>query len=84
MQGLEVGATYRVVTSVQELTRGAVVRFVGFDDIDNHHGCYEFVTLDGGTLKVCGDFSNRDRDPFVVTPATYFERVLPTPTDSWS
>jgi hypothetical protein len=57
------GRRYRVREALQQLVPGTVVRFHGFDDIDNHYGKYEFVG-DGGTkLAVEGDFSRPEHSP---------------------
>lgn len=57
------GRLYRVLEGLQGLERGAIVRFVRFDDIDNHFGAYEFESSDGRTMRVEGDFSTPRRSP---------------------
>ncbi len=57
---LVVGRRYRVLETIQELPKGEIVFFEGFDDIDNHHGCYDFRTAGGKAVRVCGDFSTPD------------------------
>ena len=60
---IRVGHHYRVVASIQGLREGMVVRFVGFDDIDNHYGRYEFITRAGEAVAVSGDFSTLRNSP---------------------
>jgi hypothetical protein len=49
--------TYRVLADVGQLKQGQVVKFVGFDDVDNHYGVFVFTDADGNVLEVSGDFS---------------------------
>jgi hypothetical protein len=52
------GRRYRVRETVQQLHRGAIVRFDRLDDLDNHHGQAIFTSEDGRELVVDGDFSS--------------------------
>jgi hypothetical protein len=57
-------ARYRVREDLDDLRRGTVVRFEGFDDIDNHYGRLMFVDeATGREHPVVGDFSEPDRGP---------------------
>lgn len=47
---------YLVLTDVDDLKKGEVVKFVGFDDVDNHFGIYVFTDAKGTILEVSGDF----------------------------
>jgi hypothetical protein len=60
---LAIGKRYRVRATVQELPQGAIVRFEGFNDLDNHYGAYEFSGADGKVLRVGGDFSTLRDSP---------------------
>jgi hypothetical protein len=57
------GHRYRVLADIGQLREGMVVRFVGFDDIDNHYGVYEFEQLDGCKVGVAGDYSSPRHSP---------------------
>lgn len=48
---------YRVLKDVGDLKKDALVKFVGFDDVDNHYGIFVFVDSDGTVLEVSGDCS---------------------------
>lgn len=61
------GRRYRVREALQDLPRGAIVRFELFDDIDNHYGRYVFTAEDGRELAVKGDFSTPSRSPLGET-----------------
>jgi hypothetical protein len=50
---------YLVLNDVGGLKKGEVVRFVGYDDVDNHYGIFVFVDFAGLVLEVSGDFSGR-------------------------
>lgn len=58
VDGLEVGGRYRVRTDTQGLRAGSVLRFVRFDDVDNHYGRLEFENERGALIVVEGDFAN--------------------------
>lgn len=60
---LTVGCEYEVREDLQELRAGMIVRFDGFDDIDNHYGRYEFTSRDGRRVAVAGDFSTPRNSP---------------------
>jgi len=49
--------TFRVLANVGQLKQGQVVKFIGFDDVDNHYGIFVFTDADGNVLEVNGDFS---------------------------
>ena len=49
--------SYRVLADAGELKQGQIVKFIGFDDVDNHYGIFVFTDADGGALEVSGDFS---------------------------
>ncbi|MCD2515217.1 hypothetical protein LQ564_02695 [Massilia sp. G4R7] len=46
---------YLVLMDVGELKQGERVRFVGFDDVDNHYGIFVFVDAQDRILEVSGD-----------------------------
>ena len=46
-----------VLANVGQLQQGQVVKFIGFDDVDNHYGIFVFTDGDGNVLEVNGDFS---------------------------
>lgn len=48
-------AEYAVLADVGDLKNGSVVRFVGFDDVDNHYGRFVFIDINGNVLEVSGD-----------------------------
>ncbi len=60
---ITVGRRYRVLETLQQLTKGDVVTFVGYDDIDNHYGKYDFQTSEGRAVSVSGDFSTLRSSP---------------------
>ncbi|PTU73464.1 hypothetical protein DBO85_14145 [Pseudomonas mangrovi] len=51
------GDEYSVLADLCDLRQGEVVRFIGFDDVDNHYGIFVFIRADGAVLEVSGDFS---------------------------
>lgn len=63
IEKLSVGCQYEVLEDLQALRAGMVVRFDGFDDIDNHYGRYEFTSRDGVRVAVAGDFSTPRHSP---------------------
>ena len=63
IERITVGQRYRVLQSIGELREGMVVRFIGFEDIDNHYGVYEFAGPDGSKLAVGGDYSTPRNSP---------------------
>jgi hypothetical protein len=63
IERITVGHRYRVLQSIGELREGMVVSFIGFDDIDNHYGVYEFAGPDGAKLGVGGDYSTPRNSP---------------------
>lgn len=63
IEKLVIGREYEVREDLQELRVGMVVRFDGFDDIDNHYGRYEFTSRDGRRVAVAGDFSTPRHSP---------------------
>lgn len=55
--GIKPDEDYFVLHDVGGLHKGDVVRFVGFDDVDNHYGIFVFVDATGQVLEVSGDCS---------------------------
>lgn len=51
------GEEFSVLADLCDLRQGEVVRFIGFDDVDNHYGIFVFTSVDGAVLEVSGDFS---------------------------
>lgn len=49
---------YTVLTDMDDLKKGEVVKFIGFDDVDNHYGICVFIDSSGTILEVTGDFCN--------------------------
>ena len=56
VEDLEVGARYRVLEQVGELTVGDEVIYKGFDDIENHYGEHLFDRADGKRVIVGGAY----------------------------
>jgi len=56
--GVKPNEDYLVVKDVADLKQGELVKFVGFDDVDNHYGIFVFVDANGRLLEVTGDFSS--------------------------
>lgn len=46
-----------VLVDVGDMKKGDAVKFVGFDDVDNHYGIFVFVDSKGEVLEVSGDCS---------------------------
>jgi hypothetical protein len=67
IERLVIGREYEVRENLQELRTGMVVRFDGFNDIDNHYGRYEFTSRDGRSVAVAGDFSSPRHSPLGET-----------------
>jgi len=56
--GVEPNEEYLVLNDFRQLKKGQLVRFVGFDDVDNHYGIFVFADADGNLLEAYGDFSS--------------------------
>lgn len=54
---LKPGEEYLVVTDLGHIKKDNLVKFIGFDDVDNHYGIFVFTDSDGNVLEVSGDFS---------------------------
>jgi hypothetical protein len=54
------GNDYVVSNDLGDLKKGKTVRFVGFDDVDNHYGVFVFTDSEGVVLEVSGDFSGSE------------------------
>jgi hypothetical protein len=67
IEKLVVGREYEVREDLQDLRAGMIVRFDGFDDIDNHYGRYEFTARDGRRVSIGGDFSHPRHSPLGET-----------------
>jgi hypothetical protein len=48
---------YFVRMDLGDLKKGDFVKFVGFDDVDNHYGIFVFLDSTGKVLEVSGDYS---------------------------
>lgn len=46
---------YLVLMDLDDLKQGERVKFVGFDDVDNHYGIFVFLDADARVLEVSGD-----------------------------
>ena len=69
--GLRPEAECAVTADVGDLRAGSVVRFLGFDDVDNHHGIFVFSDDSGrGLLEVSGDFSSDAHSAFRALKAS--------------
>jgi hypothetical protein len=55
---LKPGNEYFIANDICDLKKRTIVKFVGFDDIDNHYGIFVFTDPDGAFLEVWGDFSS--------------------------
>lgn len=55
---LKQGNAYIVLSDLGDLKTGKIVKFIGFDDIDNHYGKFVFTDSKGQVIEVCGDFSS--------------------------
>lgn len=55
--GIQPNTEYLVLTDLDDLKKGERVRFIGFDDVDNHYGIFVFTDANGNILEVNGDFS---------------------------
>ena len=47
---------YVVLKDVGQLKQGEQVKFIGYDDVDNHYGIFVFVDANDNILEVNGDF----------------------------
>jgi len=56
--GVKPNEDYLVLKDIGDLKQGQLVRFAGFDDVDNHYGIFVFVDVHGRVLEVAGDFSS--------------------------
>ena len=54
------GADYIVLNNMGDLRKGKIVKFAGFDDVDNHYGIFVFTDATGKVIEVKGDFSGRN------------------------
>lgn len=74
LEQLVPGERYRVRQPIGQLVAGTIVTFVGFEDIDNHHGRYQFRDGSGAIVVVDGDFSTPRHSPLGETHR-YLERA---------
>jgi len=51
------GEKYLVLKDIGDLKKGELVKFVLFDDVDNHYGIFVFTDSADKILEVSGDFS---------------------------
>lgn len=58
------GSDYLVLNDVGDLRKEQIVKFAGFDDIDNHYGIFVFIDSQGQILEVNGDFSGPNHSRF--------------------
>jgi len=54
---IEPGQKFVAQIDLDDLKKGNVVTFTGFDDVDNHFGIFVFTDTDNNVLEVRGDFS---------------------------
>ncbi len=57
---LKQGLLCRFVQPLKNIPRGAVMQFVGFEDVDNHFGRFVFMNKAGEIVELPGDFSGRN------------------------
>jgi hypothetical protein len=55
--GMKPYEEFVVLFDLGDLKKGAVVKFIGFDDVDNHYGIFVFVDQKDKVLEVSGDCS---------------------------
>jgi hypothetical protein len=48
---------YIVLKDIDDLKKGDLVKFIGYDAVDNHFGIFVFTDSNGRVLEVRGDFS---------------------------
>jgi hypothetical protein len=48
---------YIVLKDLDNLKKGELVKFIGYDDVDNHFGIFVFTDSSGKILEIRGDFS---------------------------
>ena len=68
--GLKVGAWYLAANDLSELKAGDIVKFEGFEDVDNHYGRFVFTDKSGNVRVVDGDFSSQERHKFKLLKDT--------------
>ena len=54
---IEPGQQFVAQIDLDDLKKGTVLTFTGFDDVDNHFGIFVFTDADNNVLEVRGDFS---------------------------
>ncbi|UTA48330.1 hypothetical protein L1F30_02010 [Simiduia sp. 21SJ11W-1] len=62
--GLTVGSFYLAKNDLRELKVGEVIKFAGFEDVDNHYGRFVFTNQSGQVVVVDGDFCTKDHPDF--------------------
>lgn len=62
---LKQGSDYLILVDLGDLRKGQVVKFAGFDDVDNHYGIFVFMDSTGAVLEVKGDFSASESDKLI-------------------
>jgi len=58
------GSDYLILNDVGDLRKDQIVKFSGFDDVDNHYGIFVFIDPAGKILEVKGDFSGPEHHSF--------------------
>jgi len=61
MLGVEENQEYLVLVDLGDLKKGELVKFIGFDDVDNHYGICVFTDANGKVLEVTGDYCGDSR-----------------------
>ena len=54
---IKLNEEYLVQMDLGDLKKGDLVKFVGFDDVDNHYGIFVFIDSKEKVLEVSGDCS---------------------------
>lgn len=71
------GEAYAVLADVGDLKKGTIVKFAGFQDVDNHYGIFVFTGADGKVLEVAGDCAGADHPCLRDLKAALSQSVSP-------
>lgn len=70
-RGLQWNEQYVVLKDIGQLKQGEQVKFIGYDDVDNHYGIFVFVDENDNILEVNGDFCGADSTKELETALTH-------------
>jgi hypothetical protein len=62
---LKQGERYKILLDLASISAGEIAIFLGFEDIDNHHGNFVFQKLSGQIVEISGDYSGRDHSSYL-------------------